>query len=150
MADAPDVLTAPYVLEYTYRRSTGPILGAFFTGLRDQKILGVRDSEGGVLVPPVEADPRTGADLTEMVEVGQQGVVETWTWIATPRKAHPLQHAFAWAVIRLDGASRGFLHAVDAGTPDRMRTGMRVRAKWKAERTGSVLDIASFEPVGAA
>ena len=35
-----DVLSAPHAIEYTYTRSTGPIVGAFLTGLRDRKILG--------------------------------------------------------------------------------------------------------------
>ena len=35
---AADVLTAPYTLQYKYRRSLGPILSAFVTGLRDGRI----------------------------------------------------------------------------------------------------------------
>ena len=37
-------------------------------------------------------------------------------------------------------------HAVDAGDPARMRTGMRVRPRWRAERVGSIRDIECFEP----
>ena len=42
------------------------------------------------------------------------------------------------------------LHAVDAGSAAAMRTGMRVRARWAAERVGSIRDIACFEPCDAA
>jgi uncharacterized OB-fold protein len=38
------------------------------------------------------------------------------------------------------------LHAVDAGSAAAMRTGMAVRARWAAERTGHIRDIACFEP----
>jgi uncharacterized OB-fold protein len=145
-----DVLTAPYVLEYTYRRSTGPVIGAFLTGLRDGRIQGVRCADGSVLVPPAEYDPRTGSDTGELVDVGQEGVVTTWAWVVTPRKTYPLPHPFAWALIRLDGASTAMLHAVDAGDQSRMKTGMRVKVRWKPERVGSILDIACFEPVEAA
>jgi hypothetical protein len=39
-----EVLTAPHVVERTYTRSTGPVIGAFLAGLRDRRILGVRAS----------------------------------------------------------------------------------------------------------
>ncbi len=150
MADATTgsaVLTAPYVLEYVYKRSTGPTLGAFFTGLRDGRIVGIKGDGGGVLVPPAESDPVTGADLTELVEASQEGTVVTWTWIPVPRKAHPLQNPFAWGLIRLDGTQLPLLHAIDAGSEARLKTGLRVKARWRPERIGSILDIACFEPV---
>ena len=40
------------------------------------------------------------------------------------------------------------LHAVDAGSAAAMRTGMRVRPRWAADRVGSIRDIACFEPCG--
>ena len=38
------------------------------------------------------------------------------------------------------------LHAVDTGSEGAMKTGMRVRARWAAETSGSIMDIACFEP----
>jgi hypothetical protein len=38
------------------------------------------------------------------------------------------------------------LHAVDAGSAAAMRTGLRVRPRWSANRVGSIRDIACFEP----
>ncbi len=139
-------LTAPYVLEYTYRRSLGPVIGRFLTGLRDGKIEGIRTPAGQVLVPPTEYDPHTGEPLTDFVEVGQSGVVTTWAWITDPRPGQPLARPFAWALIRLDGADTALLHAVDAPGPEHMRTGMRVTVRWRAERVGGIGDIACFEP----
>ena len=144
------VLTAPYVLEYTYRRSTGPVIGDFLGGLRDGKIQGVRLHDGGVLVPPAEYDPSTGDATGAFVDVADTGVVTTWAWVPTPRKTYPLQKPFAWALIKLDGASTALLHAVDAGSEDRIRTGVRVKARWKPERVGSILDIACFDLVEGA
>ena len=74
MSEAPHSLTAPHKLEYTYKRSTGPVLGRFFGGLRDGRILGVRRPDGRVLVPPKEYDPDTGAALGELVEVAPDDV----------------------------------------------------------------------------
>jgi uncharacterized protein len=141
-----DVLSAPYVLEYTYQRSTGPVIGRFLTGLRDRRIQGVRTRSGHVIVPPTEYDPDTGEATGDFVEVGQSGVVTTWAWMYQPRPAQPLPHPFAWALIRLDGADTALLHVVDAGRPEVMRTGLRVKVRWRRERRGEIQDIAAFEP----
>lgn len=146
----PAPLSGAHTLEYTYKRSVGPVLGRFFTGLRDGRIEGVKTQAGRVLCPPMEHDPETGeATTNDWVEVGPGGTVTTWAWIAEPRDAHPLDRPFAFALVQLDGADTGLLHAVDAGEEGRMRTGMRVRARFAAERTGRIEDIACFEPEGA-
>jgi uncharacterized OB-fold protein len=142
-------LSAPLNVGFDYTRSLGPVLGRFATGLREHTIAGIRGSDGRVLVPPTEYDPVTAEKLTEFVDVGQEGVVQTWSWIPQPLAGQPLPHAFAWALIKLDGADTGMLHAVDAGSPDRMSTGMRVRVRWAAEPIGSIRDIECFEPLDA-
>jgi uncharacterized OB-fold protein len=145
--DPGGVLSAPHVLEYPYRRSVGPVLSRFFTALRDRTIVGVRTRGGRVLCPPAEADPETGAAVSdEYVAVGPGGVVTTWTWVARPRAKQPLPHPFAYALIRLDGADTALLHVVDAGDPARMRSGMRVRPRWREETVGEIADITAFEP----
>ena len=59
---------------------------------------------------PMEWDPATGAELAhDFVEVGPAGTVESWTWVPVPSEQHPLDHAFAFAFIRLDGASTPLL-----------------------------------------
>jgi len=147
MADTADaVLSAPNILEYPYSRSVGPVISRFLTGLREGRIEGIRATDGRVLVPPTEYDPETGDTLTEFVEVGTAGVVTTWAWVAAPRAKHLLDHPFAWALVRLDGAHTALLHMVDAGDEARMATGMRVRVRWRDERKGHITDIACFEP----
>lgn len=151
MSDAPDVLRAPYALEYTYRRSTGPVIGKFLGGLKVARLIGARTASGKVVVPPKEYCPETGEEvaLGDLVEVGQTGTVTTWAWVTQPKPEHPLDRPFAFALIQLEGADTAMLHAVDAGDADRMKTGMRVEATWRdAEaRSGSVLDLACFVPV---
>jgi uncharacterized protein len=63
-----------------------------------------------------------------------------------PLEGQPLAGPFAWALIRLDGADTAMLHAVDAGSPAAMRTGLRVRARWAASWVGSIRDLECFEP----
>jgi uncharacterized OB-fold protein len=57
-----------------------------------------------------------------------------------------LAHPFAWALIQLDGADVGFLHAVDAGDESAMSTGMRVRARWAPEPVADIGAIECFVP----
>ena len=145
--DEGGVLTAPHVLEYPYRRSVGPVLGRFFTALRDGKLVGVATQQGRVLAPPAEYDPETGAAVSDrFVDVGPGGVVTAWSWVVAPRAKQPLDRPFAWALIRLDGADTAMLHAVDTGDVAKMKTGMRVVPRWRAERVGHVSDIECFQP----
>lgn len=143
-----DLLHAPLVIEYGFNRTTGPVIGAFLTALRDRRVLGIRGEDGRVVCPPVEYDPTTGSPLTEMVEVGSEGIVESWSWVPTDREDQPLAAPYALALVRLDGADTAMLHVVDAGSPDAMATGMRVRVRWAEDRSGLITDIACFEPAG--
>ena len=139
-------MAQPFKLEFPYRRSVGPIVGAFLTGLRDARILGGRTSDGRVLVPPLEYEPETGEAIGELVPVEPVGTVTGWTWNPEPDADQPLERPFAWALVKLDGADTPMLHAVDAGAPENMETGMRVRARWRLERKGHVTDLECFEP----
>jgi uncharacterized protein len=133
-------------ITFPYQRSLGPVIGAFMTALTEKKILGIRNGDR-VLVPPMEWDPATGAELSrELIEVGPAGTVQAWTWVPEPTEQHPLDRPFAFAFIQLDGASTPLLHAVDAGSPAVVSNGMRVVPRWKGKRIGHITDIACFVP----
>lgn len=146
-AASPDLLRADLVLEYPFNRTTGPVIGAFYTGLREQVVVGIRARDGRVVCPPVEYDPVNGEPLTELVKVGQEGTITSWTWVPNPRAEEPFDRPYALALIQLDGADTAMLHVVDAPSPDAVSTGARVRIRWAEERSGSILDIAAFELV---
>ena len=141
--------SARHVVEYDYRRSVGPVLGRFFSELRERRIVGIRRDNGSVLVPPAEYDPDSGEALSEIVPVGPTGVVASWAWVSKPSAKHPLDRPFAWALIRLDGADTALLHAVDTGRESAMTTGMRVRPRWREVTKGEIHDIECFEPEDA-
>jgi len=144
-----EVLRAPHVLEFPYKRSLGPTIGGFFTGLRDGKILGARTKGGRVIVPPTEYDPESSEDVEDgLVEVGPGGVVTSWAWTDHPRPDQPLDRPFAWVLVQLDGAGTAMLHALDAGSAERCSTGMRVTAKFRpaSERIGRMADLECFVP----
>jgi uncharacterized OB-fold protein len=139
-------LQAPLHVEFDYTRSLGRVLSEFMTGLRDHTILGSRAADGRVVVPPTEYDPVTHEPTSELVRVVDTGTVQTWSWVARPVADQPLDRPFAFALVLLDGADTPLLHAVDAGSPDAMRTGMRVQARWAETPQGHIRDIACFEP----
>jgi uncharacterized OB-fold protein len=148
MAD--ELLTAELIIEYPFSRTTGPVIGAFFTALREGFIVGIKAKDGRVLVPPFEYDPDTSEALTEMVEVGDAGTVASWAWVKDPLDGQPLDRPFAFALVKLDGADTPMLHAVDTGGDESaVRTGLRVVAKWRDEREGHIQDIECFVPEGA-
>ena len=137
-------------LEFPYSRTVGPVVGAFLAGLRAHRLVGTRTSDGKGLVPPLEYDPYTGETLDDLVDVGPGGTVESWTWVEEPTSKHPLPHPFAFALIRPDGADTAMVHAVDAGTVDRMSTGMHVMPRWRDEPRNRIDDLECWEPVPGA
>ena len=151
------LLRQDFELGYTYTRSTGPVIGRFLTGLRERRLIGVRASDGRVLVPPMEFDPITAAPLAagEFLDLEPRGEVLSWSWVPAPRAQQPLAQPFAYALIRLSGTGDGtggaevvpMLHAVDVGGAEAaMHSGMVVRARWAEERVGRMADLCCFEP----
>ena len=148
MGDHPEeLLEAPLVIEYPFNRTTGPVIGTFLTALRDRRIVGIKAADGSVVCPPVEYDPTSGAPLTEMVPVGTEGEIVTWTWVSRPRDGQPLSDPHGLALIRLDGADTAMLACVAAEGPDRLRTGARVAVRWADEPEGLITDIVCFDLV---
>ena len=145
---ADELLHADHIMEYAYKRSLGPVLSHFFTGLRDRKMFGIKTAKGRVLVPPAEYDPETGDATDGFVEVGPGGVVESCSWVDKPKPKNHVQEPFAWALVKLDGADTAMLHALRAPSSDDVSTGMRVTIQWAAETTGCIQDIACFVPEG--
>ena len=138
--------TTQSTITFPYKRSLGPVLGAFFTALTERRLLGIKSGDR-VICPPLEWDPDTGAELAhDLVEVGPAGTVTSWCWVSEPGAPHPLDRPFAFATIRLDGADTELVHVVDAGSASAMSTAMRVAPRWRAERKGHITDVEAFIP----
>jgi uncharacterized OB-fold protein len=99
-----------------------------------------------VIVPPTEYDPESGEATTELVDVGPEGTVTSWSWVPRPRPKHPLRIPFAWVLVRFDGADTSMLHVLPAADHVDVWTGMRVRPEFapEGERVGHVNDIRHF------
>ncbi len=143
----PEILNQAFELGFTYTRSTGPIVGQFLTALKQRRIVGIKASDGRVIVPPMEFDPDTAEALSEFVDVGQEGEIVSFAWVKEPRDAHPMDVPFAWAMIKLDGADIPMIHCVAAADEQAISTGARVRAVWADETIGFITDIHCFELV---
>jgi uncharacterized OB-fold protein len=144
------VLHAPMKVEFDYTRSLGSVLSQFMSALKQHSILGGVLSDGRVVVPPPEYDPLTHEAITELVPVSDFGTVQSWSWVPEPVSQQPLDTPFAFAQILLDGADAPMLHAVAVDSPADISTGLRVKVRWAAQPSGSIRDIACFEPAGDA
>ena len=86
----PGTLSAPLKVEFDYTRSLGPVLSRFMTGLRDRTILGSRDADGRVHVPPTEYDPVDHAATThDSVGAGVIGQVKAQYGCCRTGKSSP-------------------------------------------------------------
>lgn len=135
------------VMEFPYKHSTGPIIGRFLAGLKEQKkIWGQRVTGQGVVVPPVGYSETDGSAGGEWVEVRDTGVITAVAIVRTPIDGmHPFPSPFAFVLVRLDGADTALAHVVKDDL-DKLAVGARVVAVWAADdqRRGSIRDIAYF------
>jgi uncharacterized OB-fold protein len=94
------------------------------------------------------------APVTNYFNLPDTGVVKTFTishvnWDSSPL---PKGKVNIFAVIALDGIveDMGLVHKLGDIDPEDVKIGMRVKAVWKSEakRTGDILDINYFAPLG--
>ncbi len=128
----------------------------FLRGLQEGKLLGARTKAGrdgkpgAVLFPPKEADPATGLELDEFVELVDRGTVTTFAIINIPFAGQRIKPPYVAAYVLLDGADIPFLHLLTEIDAAEARMGMRVEAVWKPrEEWGLGIDnISHFKPSG--
>ncbi len=135
-------------LPYTY--FAGRVGSRFLTTIRDQKkIMGVRCTAcETVYVPPRQVCDICLEDIREnWVEVGDTGTIENYTVIRYSDKHLPKEPPYILALIRLDGADTAMAHIVQGIDPEKVASGMRVKAVFAKESTNTLLDIDHFEPI---
>lgn len=138
-----------------YEVALGSTWYRFFEGLKDEKIFGTRCPKcRRVLVPARTFCPRCFVDTEEWVEVSQVGELVAWALTDFEFFDMPTKAPFLSAFIHLEGANSNFLHLLggfDLKNIDTVRktvqNGMRVKAVWRENKTGSILDIKYFEPI---
>jgi uncharacterized protein len=131
-------LHARHELRLAFERSVGGATAAFLAGLARGEVWGGRGADGVIRVPPHDGD--------EPASVADAGTLRAWSWVAAPAPDQPLNRPFAYGLIQLDGADTALLHVVDVEAEEVLSPGLRVRADWRTERSGSVRDIRAFVP----
>ena len=124
---------------------------AFLRGLEEGKLLGARTgTDGKVYFPPKEADPATGLELDNFIELPDKGTVTTFAIINIPFAGQRIKPPYVAAYVLLDGADIAFLHLIQEIDAAEVRMGMRVEAVWKPrEEWGLGIDnIEYFKPTG--
>jgi uncharacterized OB-fold protein len=122
---------------------------AFLRALEEGKLLGARTGKDGkVYFPPKEADPATGRELDNFLELPDKGTVTTFAIINIPFAGQRIKPPYVAAYVLLDGADIAFLHLVQEIDASEVRMGMRVQAVWKPrEEWGLGIDnIEYFKP----
>jgi len=134
--------------DYTY--TLGIAGEKFFAGLKEGHILGAKCPRcGAIWVPPSIYCPECFEELTEWVELSDEGTVYTFTVAHLGPDGKPLEKPEVYAFILLDGATGGLLHKLGEVRPEEVYIGMRVKAVWAPpeERKGAITDIRYFRPV---
>ena len=111
----------------------------------------IRISSGSVLVPPKKVCHRCFNDLTEWVEVSDEGTLETFTVVHyNEPELHPVKAPLAYGIVRLDGADTGMTCLIGEVGLDGLKKGMRLKAVFKEVAEGNYMDIEYFRPVEGA
>jgi len=143
----------PYVAEgriaMPYRYFPGPVATRFFLALRDEaRILGIRCPKCRIVyVPPEPTCGRCFSRLEEWVEVGKEGIIQSYTVTHYSLPVHPAKTPVIYGLIKLDRADTALLHILDGVHGNDLKMGTRVEAVFREKRSGNILDIEYFRPV---
>jgi len=162
-----DFKTLPGVIYYKpytrYKFTAGYAVSVFLEGLKQGKIIGsICRRCGRVYVPPRSYCEYCLKPTDEFIELPDRGEISTVVISYISAKRGRLEKPEFVGVIRLETPGyregsyefAGLFHKICGITEEDVKTGraigMKVKARWKPseERTGSILDIECFEPIG--
>ena len=151
--EADELLSLKVINSIEQRFASGPVMGMWFAGLKEKKLLANKCPKcGRTQIPPREICANCRVRVDEFVEVGPGGTVTNVenVYYASP---DPLTGAvrdtpYMVLFVMLDGASKEesisheFLNKADF---KKIKIGTRVRPVWAAKTTGSFNDLLGFE-----
>lgn len=137
-----------------------PVSSLYTAGLAGERFLRAIKDEGRLLathceecdftyLPPALYCERCFSELSDWVEVGPEGNVQSFTVMSVGPDGAALERPIVVALVQPDGADGGLIHYLGDVSPDDVEIGMRVAPVFKpaGERQGSILDITHFKPV---
>ncbi len=148
-----ELLKISHTMNLEWRYAVGAHFHEFIAALRDRaQILGRRCPVcQRVYLPPRPVCGNCYAELRDWVEVQDTGTVRAFTIVHTPiidpTTGAQRPSPYTMALIQLDGADTTLNHYLDENDPTKLRIGLRVRAVWRAQRTGLISDIAYFQEI---
>ncbi len=136
-------------IKVPYTWSVGEVGSRFLTELRDhKKIYGTRCPKcNTVYLPPKKTCGKCFLNLQEWLEVGPQGTLVTYTVVHYETPVMSRKPPFAYGIILLDKANTGLLHLLGEVDIGEIKSGIRVEAVFKDERTADIMDIQYFRPI---
>ena len=145
-------MTVKWEIPQNFRWSVGLHGSKFFEELKHKRIVGIKCPEcGRVYLPPRKACGRCFVEMSELIPVGPQGIVEGYTVVRFPfidpdtGKQRPVPYGYGF--VKLDGADSYLMGVVDETDIERMHSGMKVEAVFAENRTGSITDLSHFRIV---
>ena len=148
-----EIIVSRQVISVPERFATGPVMGYFLQELRDNaRIMANRcPSCGRHQVPPREVCAVCRVEADQWDEVGPEGVIRHYdiVYYASPDpltgEARDVPYVLCW--VNLDGTQGDapLWHLLEAPDLSKVRNGLRVRAVFADQRTGSMEDIKHFE-----
>jgi uncharacterized OB-fold protein len=129
--------------------TAGAVGSRFLIELRDnKKIMGTKCPKCDlVFVPARSVCKYCFAQLDQWVEVSDKGTLLTYTVAGQANGVQPVDPPIIYGIVQLDGASTGLVHMLSEVDFEKLAVGMRVKAVFKEERAGSILDIKYFAPL---
>ena len=147
-----NVLTVMYHPQAKYAWATGVAISKFLGGLKEGRICGSKCEKcGRIVVPPRIFCEYCFRRSDSYLTLPDTGIINTYSVSHISTDTTRLKTPIIPAVIEIDGTDKaGFLHILGEIEPNTIRIGMKVKAVWKhvSERTGSIMDIHYFRPIG--
>jgi uncharacterized OB-fold protein len=146
------VYTTHYIPKIQYAWDTGEAIGRYLAELKNGRIIARRCHRcQRTMIPPRMFCERCFRPTDDWAYVKDTGTVNTFSLCYVSWDVRRLKRPEIPAVIEIDGASpgMGIMHILGKVNPKAVHVGMKVRAVWKppTQRTGTITDIAYFEPI---
>jgi len=145
-----EILISERNFDSIFSYTAGIIRSKFLTEIRDnRKIVGTKCANCNLVwVPARSICIKCFTKLTEFVDVANTGTVTTYSVINISQPFYIAKPPFILGIIQLDGANTGLVHLISEVDLDDVKIGMRVKAVFKDDRVGSIMDIKHFKPTG--
>ncbi|MCY3410110.1 MAG: Zn-ribbon domain-containing OB-fold protein [Candidatus Heimdallarchaeota archaeon] len=130
----------------TYHYTVGIAGDKFFSGLKDKKLVAntCPSCKQTFIQPKIYCEDcfdELGEDTYK--EVAETGEVFSFSEVFLDFRGNKINEPYFLGLIKIDGTNTTFMHKL----LDAPEIGMKVKAVWNDERTGSILDLKGFSKI---